>query len=146
MKNLKIFRNAILTTVFGALVLVGTALTANAQYNSNEYRQWQRAQMEAQQRYNDYLRSRSPRDYRQWQEAQAKAQREQMQYQTWASRNHNNGYNNGYYTGRNNGYNNSGYYNNVNREAARNAIRSGYRRIPRGREPASLQQPVRLQR
>jgi hypothetical protein len=80
----------------GALALTAAAGLANGQ--SSQYRQWQRAQAEAQ-RQCSYQRSR--RDMRQCQEAQARAQREYNDY-VRASR----GYNT-YGT-----YNNNGYYNN----------------------------------
>ena len=149
MSTYKLFRNALVTTSFGALLLLGSVTFASAQNMGREYQQWQRAQMEAQQRYQDYLRTRSGRDYQQWQRAQARAQREYSDYQQAMNRSNryrdNDGdrddrrYNNGYYNG---SYNN-GYYNNAGRyrvytngsyyevdsrgaELLRQAIRNGY--------------------
>jgi hypothetical protein len=131
MKNLTYIRKAILGSIFGALVLVGTALTASAQNNSNEYRDWQRAQMEAQQRHNDYIRTRSQNDYRQWQRAEQKARERQMAYQSWNTRN-NNGNRYGWNSSNNGNsyriYRNGSYYNTDRRgaELLQQAVRNGY--------------------
>ena len=114
-----------------SLALLAGVQSVSAQNTNEEYREWQRAQRQAQEEYQDYLRSRSRRDYRDWQQAQRVAQREYNEYQR-ASRG---GYNTGY-------YNDSGYYNN-NR-------RAGWYRINRGgsyyeidqRQYALLQQAV----
>jgi len=103
MKKLE-FKKAIIGTIMSAFVLVGASLVAVAQNTNQEYRDWQRAQAEAQMRYQDYLRTRSSWDYREWQNAQRRAQQQYLEYQQ-ATR-----YNNSYYN--NNGYNNNGYYNN----------------------------------
>jgi hypothetical protein len=113
-----------------SLALLAGAQSVSAQNTSEEYREWQRAQRQAQEEYQDYLRTRSRRDYRDWQQAQRIAQREYNEYQR-VSRRGNTGY-----------YNNSGYYNN-NR-------RAGFYRINRGgsyyevdqRQYALLQQAV----
>ena len=116
-----------------AFVLTGATMVAFSQNSTQEYRDWQRAQAEAQMRYQSYLRTRSNWDYREWQNAQRRAQQEYLQYQQ-ASR-YNNGYNNnGYY---NNGYNGNrsyriyrdgSYYTTDYRgaELLREAVRSGY--------------------
>jgi hypothetical protein len=138
-------KNAILGSIMGAFVLVGAALVATAQ--TQEYRDWQQAQAEAQMRYREYQMSQSDWDYRQWQNAQRRAQQLYADYQRASNRYNNNGYynnsynNNGYY---NNGYNNNGYNNTVYRryriynngsyymtdsrgaELLRQAIRMGY--------------------
>src|SRR5262249_8405179 len=98
------FKKAIIGTIMGAFVLVGATLVALGQSTTQEYRDWQRAQAEAQMRYRDYLRTRNTWDYREWQDAQRRAQQQYLEYQRASNR-----YNNGYY---NNGYNNNGYYNN----------------------------------
>ena len=113
-----------------SLALLAGAQSVSAQNTSEEYREWHRAQRQAQEEYQDYLRTRSRRDYRDWQQAQRIAQREYNEYQR-VSRRGNTGY-----------YNNSGYYNN-NR-------RAGFYRINRGgsyyevdqRQYALLQQAV----
>jgi hypothetical protein len=91
-------KKLLIGTLFGALMMVGTALTASAQNVSKEYRDWQQAQARAQREYQQYLRTRSASDYRDWQRAQQRAQREYMEYQRAASRT-------------NVIVNNSGYYN-----------------------------------
>lgn len=65
---------------FGLLLLAG-ASTVSGQNRNEEYREWQRAQREAQEEYRDYLRTRSRRDYRDWQQAQRRAQQERAEYQ-----------------------------------------------------------------
>jgi hypothetical protein len=129
-------RNSIIGLIVGAFVLVGAALVANAQ--TQEYRDWQQAQAEAQMRYRSYQMSQSDWDYRQWQSAQRRAQQLYMDYQQ-ASNRYNNGYSNsGYY---NSGYNdpnsgrgyyriyrNGSYYTTDYRgaELLRQAVRNGY--------------------
>src|ERR1043166_348105 len=114
MRNLKNFKKLLIGSVFGMLMLAGTALTANAQDVSKEYRDWQRAQARAEKEHQDYLMTRSIYDYNQWQAAQRRAQEQYRQYQMAANR-YGNGYNNGYYNnGYNNGYYNNGYYNSNN--------------------------------
>jgi hypothetical protein len=85
--NIKSIRNGLITAVLGLLALSAASGLANAQDNSREYRDWQRAQTQAQQRYNDYLRTRRSSDYRQWQRAQSEAQRRQLMYQQRAYNN-----------------------------------------------------------
>ena len=124
-----------------SLALLAGVQSVSAQNQGEEYREWQRAQRQAQEEYQDYLRTRSPRDYRDWQQAQRIAQREYNEYQRVSRR----GYNNG-------GYNNSGYYNNggYNNNGYNTNRRSGYYRINRGgsyyevdqRQYALLQQAV----
>jgi flagellar biosynthesis/type III secretory pathway protein FliH len=70
-------KNAILAAAIGILWAAGMV---NAQSN-REYRDWQRAQREAEIQRQQYLRTRSPRDYREWQRAQLEAQRELRDYQ-----------------------------------------------------------------
>lgn len=72
-------RNTVLASVAALLVMVG-ANAASAQAN-REYRDWQRAQQEAQREHREYLRTRNSRDYREWQQAQREAQREYRDYQ-----------------------------------------------------------------
>lgn len=72
-------RNTVLASVAALLVMVG-ANAASAQTN-REYRDWQRAQQEAQREHREYLRTRSQRDYREWQQAQRQAQQEYRDYQ-----------------------------------------------------------------
>ena len=114
---------------------------ASAQSN-REYRELQRAQIEAQQRQSDWQRTHSQRDFRQWQQAQSKVQRLQLAYQqrygnTYGNTYYNNGYGNGYTTtystGNNNRstwrvYRNGSYYTTDNRgaELLRAAVQNGY--------------------
>jgi hypothetical protein len=60
-----------------AFVLAGPVLGQNP---TEEYREWQRAQREAQEELRDYQRSRSRRDYRDYQQANRQAQREYREY------------------------------------------------------------------
>ncbi len=71
-------KNAVLATAAVGLFSFAGAESANAQ--NREYRDWQRAQREAEQERREYMRTRSPRDYREWQRAQAEAQREMRDY------------------------------------------------------------------
>src|SRR5258708_9637845 len=110
MRDLKYLKKAIIGTIFGAIVLVGTVLSINAQNSIREYRDWQMAQARAEQLHQDYLRTRSGWDYMQWQAAERRAQQQYTRYQQTAS-SYNNGYNN---NGYNNGYhNNNRYYKNT---------------------------------
>jgi hypothetical protein len=136
MKKLE-FKKAIIGTIIGAFVLVGTTLVAFAQNSSQEYRDWQQTQAEARMRYQDYLRTRSSRDYHEWQNAQQFAQQEYLQYQQYQralNRYSNGSYDNSYY---NNGYGSrrdyriyrdGSYYTTDSRgaELLRQAIRNGY--------------------
>jgi flagellar biosynthesis/type III secretory pathway protein FliH len=71
-------RNLLMMVVYGSVVfLTGSAVNAQAR---DEYRDWQRAQAEAQREYREYLRTRSRNDYRDWQRAQREAQRERREY------------------------------------------------------------------
>lgn len=65
---------------FSVIMLAG-ASSVSAQNPREEYREWQRAQRQAQEEYRDYQRTRSRRDYRDWQQAQRRAQREYAEYQ-----------------------------------------------------------------
>lgn len=85
-------------SLFGVAVIVGTALTASAQNPTREYRDWQKAQREAQRERRDYQRTRNARDYREWQNAERRVQQEYAQYQRAQP-----------------GYNRGSYNNNVNR-------------------------------
>lgn len=133
----KIRKTAFITSAMGALLLLGS-LAVSAQNVDQQYRQWQRAQMEAQQRQQDYMRTRSSRDYQQWQRAQVRAQREYNDYQQaqrrYGSYTTYNTYNNDpYYTGVGTSggyrvYNNGSYYETNARGAAmlRQAVQYGY--------------------
>lgn len=79
-------KKALLNSALGTFVLLGGVALASAQSVSNEYRDWQRAELEAQRQQQDYLRTRSQRDYREWQNALRRAQRQQIQYQRAAAR------------------------------------------------------------
>jgi len=128
MRNINYIRHAIIGSMFGVLVLVGTALTANAQNQSEEYREWQRAQARAQQEHRDYLRTRRPADYRQWQEAQRAAQQEYAEYQQ-ANRFNNNNTNRGNNRARQyRVYRDGSYYSTDSRgaELLKTAVRNGY--------------------
>jgi flagellar biosynthesis/type III secretory pathway protein FliH len=71
-------KNAMLVSAVGLVTFVG-ADSVNAQ-SQREYRDWQRAQREAERERQEYMRTRSPRDYREWQQAQREAQREMRDY------------------------------------------------------------------
>ena len=60
-----------------AFVLAGPVVAQNV---NEEYREWQRAQQQAQEELRDYQRTRSRRDYRDYQQAQRVAQREYQEY------------------------------------------------------------------
>ncbi len=118
----------------GMVVLVGTAVTAEGQNVNAQYRQWQRAQQQANEEYREYLRTRTARDYRQWQTAVAKANREKMQYDQARART--SGYSYGYNQSYGNNtsrryrvYRDGSYYNTDYRgaELLRTAVRNGYR-------------------
>ena len=113
-----------------SLALLAGVQSVSAQNASEEYREWQRAQRQAQEEYQDYLRTRSPRDYRDWQQAQRIAQREYNEYQR-VSRRGNTGY-----------YNNSGYYNNNRRAGSYRINRGGSYYEVDQRQYALLQQAV----
>lgn len=122
-------------SVFGATLLIATALSVSAQNPTKEYNDWQRAQQRAEQQHQDYLRTRRNRDYDQWQAAQRRAQQQYAQYQRAQSRYGNNGnYNNGYYnnssynTGQYRVYRDGSYYSTDSRgaELLRQAVRNGY--------------------
>src|SRR5687767_9421759 len=74
-------KNTLVGSIFGLLVILGSAGLANAQNYNEEYREWQAAQRRAQEEYRDYQRTRSRGDYRDWQQAQRMAQREYLEYQ-----------------------------------------------------------------
>jgi hypothetical protein len=130
MRYLRYIQNAIVTSI--AAVFVATAAVGVSAQNVNrEYRDWQNAQIRAQQEQRQYMRTRSRRDYNQWQAAQRRAQEQYRQYQNAVSRNRNNiYYNSGYISP---GvtyrvYNNGSYYSTTARgaELLRQAIRQGY--------------------
>lgn len=125
-------KKALLNSVMGAAVLTGSVMMANAQNVNSEYRQWQRAEAQAQREYRDYLNSRSQRDYNQWQMAARRAQVEKLQYERSIGRNgYSYGYNNGY-ANTNRGmyriYRNGSYYSTDSRgaELLRQAVNNGY--------------------
>ena len=130
MKNISYVKTAILSSIFGALVMVGTATVANAQYSVREY---QRAQIEAQQRRADWERTRSQKDWRQWQKAQAKVARMQSMYGNGYYTNNGNHYGwsnpqNPHYNGNYNaGYTNYGISESQARQAVNNGYAQGYR-------------------
>ena len=111
------FGKALVAGGFGLVMLAGAESTS-AQSQSEEYREWQRAQRQAQEEYRDYQRTRSARDYRDWQQAQRRAQQEYAEYQQ-ASR-----YGNTYGNRYGNTYGNT--YGNMNTR------RTGWYRINRG--------------
>lgn len=126
MNDLKALRKAIITSLAGALVLVGTALVTNAQNRNEEYREWQAAQRRAQEEYRDYQRSRSRSDYRDWQQAQRRAQQEYNEYVRAGNRADNRFGNRGGFRL----YRNGSYYVTDQRgvNLLRQAVRSGYSR------------------
>ena len=129
MKRISV-KKALINAALGGFVLVGGAGLASGQNVSNEYRDWQRAQVEAQRQHQDYLRSRSRRDYREWQNAQRRAERQRTQYQRAAARS-GNIYNSGYTVGNTGRYrlNRGGRYYTLNSRQAellRQAVNNGY--------------------
>ncbi len=72
-------KNVILGSFVG-LAAFAFADSVNAQ-SAREYRDWQRAQREAERERLEYMRTRSASDYREWQRAQAEANRERRDYQ-----------------------------------------------------------------
>ena len=156
MSTYNVIRKSLIGTSIGAFLLLGSVIAASAQNADQQYRQLQRAQAEAAQREQDYLRTRNMRDYREWQRAQARAQRELADYQNAQNRggyynnrydNYNNGsynnryntYNNGYTTVYNNGYNNGSYSNN----GMYRVYRNGSYYDVNAREAEMLRQAVR---
>lgn len=127
-------RKAVISSLFGSMFVFGMVLSASAQNPTEEYREWQRAQREAQEEYRDWQRTRSPRDYRDYQQAQRRAQREYIEYQR-SGRINNAGRGIGY------GY---GRVNNVNRNRNYRVYRQGryYETNQRGAE--LLQRAVNL--
>ena len=131
MRDLKNIKTLVLGSVFGALVLVGTSLTAMGQSTSEEYREWQRAQQRAQREYQQYLKTRRSGDYRDWQDAQRRAQQEYAEYQQSIRYGGNTRYNPNPWNNRNNRYRvyrNGSYYSTDARgaELLRTAVRNGY--------------------
>jgi hypothetical protein len=130
-------KNAVVTTALGAVTLIAGAGLTSAQSTREEYREWQRAQRQAQRECIDYQRTGSRREYMECQRAQQRAQRELMEYQ----RTNSGFYNNGYSTTRTTTrvydprtgqvyrvYNNGRYYNTDSRgvNLLRQAVNAGY--------------------
>lgn len=120
-------KNTIVGSILTSFVLLGAVGLASAQNYNEEYREWQRAQRQAQEEYRDYLRTRSRSDYRDWQQAQREAQREYADYRRTARSNNR-------YTNRMGGsryyrvYTNGRYYRTDSRgaELLRQAVNRGY--------------------
>ena len=117
-------KNAVLATAAVGLFSFAGAENANAQ--NREYRDWQRAQREAEQERREYMRTRSRSDYRDWQRAQREAQRELRDYRQELRedrRDMNRAYNRSYRL-----YRNGRYYTIDSRGAdlLRQAVNSGY--------------------
>ena len=118
-----------------AVAMLAGAQSASAQSRNEEYREWQQAQRQAQEEYQDYLRTRSRRDYRDWQQAQRRAQQERVEYQRSMQSGYGNTYGNTYgnmNTGRTGWYriNRGGTYYNVDQrqyQLLQNAVNQGYR-------------------
>ena len=70
-------KNAVLASAIGVITLGGAEMV-NAQ--ADEYRDWQRAQREAQQEYREYQRRPTRENRREYQQAQREAQREYNDY------------------------------------------------------------------
>jgi hypothetical protein len=122
--KLFVLKKTVLGSVLGFFVLLGAAANSNAQNYNDEYREWQRAQREAQQEYRDYQRSRSRGDYRDWQRAQRRAQQEYRDYRQASRRVYtNNNRNRGYRIYRNGRYYQTDYR---GAELLRQAVNSGY--------------------
>ena len=127
-------KNAVIASAIGMFGIVGSAAAQNTR---EEYREWQRAQRQAQEELRDYQRSGSRSDYRDWQQAQRRAQQEQIEYQR-SIRNGRTVYNNGRGVGYGYGnanragmyrvYRNGSYYETNQRgaELLRQAVNSGY--------------------
>jgi len=125
-------RKKLIKAILGTSALLSASVFVSAQNVSNEYRDWQRAQADAQEEHREYLRTRSQSDYREWQNALRRAQRQQMQYTRAASRT-GNVYNSGFgvTTNTNRMYriNRGGRYYTVDNRGAellRQAVNQGY--------------------
>lgn len=81
MRNLSTIRKLVIGSAFGTVMLFGASVSMSAQNRNNEYREWQKAQRQAQKEERDYYRSRKVRDYREWQAAQRRAAEEYREYQ-----------------------------------------------------------------
>jgi hypothetical protein len=119
--------------------LIGGVGLTSAQNVNEEYREWQRAQRQAQRECRDYQRSGSRDEYRECLRAQQRAQRELMEYQRTNSGFYDNGYNRTVTTTNTTVfdprtgrvyrvYNNGRYYNTDSRgvNLLRQAVNSGY--------------------
>ena len=95
---MKSLRSKLLTLAVGGLALTAAVGIANGQNVNTQYRQWQRAQAEANR---ECSRVRSRGDVRDCQQARVRAQQEYNEYVRASQYNNNNRY-----------YGNNGYYNN----------------------------------
>jgi hypothetical protein len=135
MRYLSLTKKAIIGAAFGVL-MSGAVVSVSAQNTKAEYREWQKAQRQAQKEQRDYMRTRSPRDYRQWQEAQRRVNEEYREYQRSMNdpyyRNNDRVLGSGYYNNNANRryrvYRNGTYYNTDSRgaELLRAAVQNGY--------------------
>lgn len=130
-------KKLVVGSIVGAAVFVGMSSSVSAQKRNAEYREWLKAQRQAQKEQRDYMRSRNMRDYREWQEAQRRAQEEYAEYQRSTVdpyyRNDDRVYGGGYYNNdvnrRYRVYRDGSYYSVNEREAEqlRAAVNNGYR-------------------
>lgn len=125
----------VMAFIFGSFVLAVSALSVDAQNVNEEYREWQRAQRQAQEEYRDWQRTRRATDRRDWQQAQRRAQREYLEYQRAGRMNNaGNGIGYGYGRARANDryrvYRNGRYYSTDQRgaELLQRAVNLGYQR------------------
>jgi hypothetical protein len=128
-------RNTVAASAIGLFTLVGGAAAQNV---NEEYREWQRAQRQAQEELRDYQRSGSRDDLRDYRQAQRRAQQEYNEYvrsQRFGNRTtYNAGNGVGYGYGRANRagmyrvYRNGSYYETNQRgaELLRQAVNNGY--------------------
>ena len=114
--------------IFGVslFALIGV-MSVSGQTVNEEYREWQDAQRDAQEEYQDYRRTRQVADYRDWQQAQRRAQQEYLEYQRARTNPYGRVYNNNNY-GNYRYYRNGRLYRIDNRgaELLRSAVNQGY--------------------
>lgn len=110
--------------VLGSFVAIAAfvAVDGVSAQTAGEYRDWQRAQREAERERQEYLRTRSQDDYRDWQRAQREAQRERRDYRSEVREDRRDANRNYRY------YRNGQYYYTDSRGAnlLRQAVNSGY--------------------
>ena len=103
-------KTAVLGSALGLVTILG-ASSVSAQNRNEEYREWQRAQRQAQEELRDCQRTGTRRDCRDYQRAARRSQQEYREY----IRSNRNGNGDGYGYGRDNRDNDTVYYRNGQR-------------------------------